>query len=463
MSWQTITKENGLSATEVFISKLSKGLRIEAEFYVSDSSDNGKISGEDVIDYVQYGTSKGLNEENLGYPILRLNEYELSYAGVPEKYCDLLSEAEFEALKLKKNDVLICRTNGNPKYVGKAALVMEDAEYAFASYLFRIRPNSKILPSVLVSYLNSKTGRKEIEKYAIVSNQANFSPAKFRQISIPEIPNTLQKSIDALFTKSWHLYKTSKANFALAENKLLNETGFKTYRPNQENSSIRKLKDCLKDSRFDAEYWQTDFDNIQNIIRKNKNGFDTLDQMFDVIAEKSQIDPEKEYLYAELADVSGATGTIDNLTPLKGNDLPSRGRMALKKDDIIVSSVEGSLDKIAVVSVEKDNIIGSTGFFVLRKKHYVPEVALVLLKSEPIKALLKRQAQGTILSAITKSSLHRVLLPKLDDKTQMEISELVIKSHIEIRDCKALLEKTKRAVEIFIEQDEKVAIAYLNK
>ncbi len=219
----------------------------------------------------------------------------------------------------------------------------------------------------------------------------------------------------------------------------------------------------MTDRRFDAEYWQPDFDDIQNAIKKNKDGFDTLDKLFELSDKKVRIDPEKEYLYAELADVNSASGTIDNLTTLQGKELPSRGRMALKKNDIIISSVEGSLEKIALVLSEEKNIIGSTGFFVLRQKAYEPEVALVLLKSKPIQQLLKRQAQGTILTAIPKTSLPRVLLPKISQSVQGQIKQKIAQSNKERQEAKNLLEKAKRAVEIFIEQDEKQALAYLNK
>lgn len=461
MSWRTIIEKNDLAIDEIFLSKLGENLRLEAEFYVAGSSHDG-IKGEDIIDFVQYGTSKGLNENNLGYPVLRLNEFELSFAGVPDKYCDLLSEAEYQSLKVKKDDVLICRTNGNPKYVGKAALAMEDAEYAFASYLFRIRPNNEIKPHVLVSYLNSKVGRKEIEKYAIVSNQANFSPAKFRQISIPVVPKTIQEKIQDIFTRAWELYRNSKEGFARAEALVLEETGLGSYRPSKLNVAIRTLGESIEHGRFDGEYWQTEFDDIQDLIKKNSNGFDTFEKLFKISDEKIKVVPGDEYRYVELADVNGATGTIDNLTNCKGKDLPSRGRMNLEKGDIIVSSVEGSLDKVALVSSEEDNIVGSTGFFVLRQEHYLPEVALTLLKISPISKLLKRQAQGTILTAIPKSSLSRVLLPKLDKKFQEKIRAQVVGSHEALYEAKQLLDKAKRAIEILVEQNEKEALKYLS-
>ena len=43
--------------------------------------------GEDVIVFSQYGTSKDLNEVSLGYPVLRLNEFNYSFISAPAKYC----------------------------------------------------------------------------------------------------------------------------------------------------------------------------------------------------------------------------------------------------------------------------------------------------------------------------------------------------------------------------------------
>ena len=46
-------------------------LRLEAEYWNSKGSQALKLIGSEIIDFVQYGTSKGLNEDRKGYPILR--------------------------------------------------------------------------------------------------------------------------------------------------------------------------------------------------------------------------------------------------------------------------------------------------------------------------------------------------------------------------------------------------------
>ncbi|MDR1341032.1 MAG: hypothetical protein LBK58_13410, partial [Prevotellaceae bacterium] len=124
--------------------------RLESDFWTQNNNPQIKtIKGSEIIDFVQYGTSKELNEGGMGFPVLRLNEFYSRFIGVPSKYCNIISTEEYEKLRLKKGDVLICRTNGNPNLVGKSALVAEDTEYAYASYLFKIRPKTEIISSHL--------------------------------------------------------------------------------------------------------------------------------------------------------------------------------------------------------------------------------------------------------------------------------------------------------------------------
>ena len=141
-----------MKTTVVRSRHLARSLRLDAEFYTATSQRPlGFLSGAESIDLLQYGTSKTLNEDARGFPTLRLNEFDSFFIKPPQKYCDRIDAATFQSLVLKKGDVLICRTNGNPKLVGKGAIVPEDTDYAFASYLFRVRPIHRIcVPTTLV-------------------------------------------------------------------------------------------------------------------------------------------------------------------------------------------------------------------------------------------------------------------------------------------------------------------------
>ena len=261
-----------------------KIFRLEAEFYVSNSLLNIEcFTGEDIIDFVQYGTSKELNESQNGFPILRLNEFDSLFIGKPNKYCEKIDINTYNSLSLKKGDVLVCRTNGNPKLVGKSAIVPKDSNYAYASYLFRIRPHyDKILPTTLTIYLNSKIGRAEIEKHLMVSNQANFSPAKFREILVPKFGNEIQKIIDKNVWKAFQTYEQSKASYQQAQNLLLAELGLNEWQPKHELCFIKNYSDTVEAERMDAEYFQPKYDDIINAIKSYKGGWDRLGNLVNI-------------------------------------------------------------------------------------------------------------------------------------------------------------------------------------
>ena len=71
--------------------------RFEAEFYIKASNmECHLVGGNDIIDTVQYGTSEELNENFLGFPVLRLNEFDSYFIGSPAKYCSKIDTIEFQ-------------------------------------------------------------------------------------------------------------------------------------------------------------------------------------------------------------------------------------------------------------------------------------------------------------------------------------------------------------------------------
>ncbi len=237
-------------------SQLEGAKRIDAEYYCQTISLNKNyVFGKDAVSFIQYGTSEELNEEKKGFPVLRLNEFDEIFIKNPAKFSNKINKKQYTDLLLKKDDVLICRTNGNPKLVGKAAVVINDKDSAFASYLFRVRPKKEVInSSTLTVFLNSKFGRQQIEKYLMPSIQSNFSPAKFREIRIPTLPLVLQNEIKNAVLKAFELNNDSKYLYSQAENLLLEELGLKDFKFKDDlffivNSSKAK-------ERIDADYFQ---------------------------------------------------------------------------------------------------------------------------------------------------------------------------------------------------------------
>src|SRR3989338_6058782 len=451
MSWQTITKEHELAISVVPMMKLNLATRIDAEHYqphfiaVVDAVKNKKYKklSEIVSKTITTGHTPSMKEESFyGGDVKFIKTDNLRENQIVENFNHYLSDKGASKLKnalLKEDDLIVTIIGATYDVVGRVARVFSDLGRATINQnISLIRPT--IASGYLACFLMGKYGKQQLYYLSRQTEQVNLNNAEVADVLVPIASDDFVNKIHTLHNQTHDLYIRSKHLYQEAEQQLLKEINLTDYKPSNKNTSVRSLTECLADDRFDAEYWQVDFDAIQNTIKKHKDGFDTLDKLFDISGKKSRIDLEKEYLYAELADVNSANGTIDSFIALQGKELPSRGRMALKKNDIIVSSVEGSLEKVALVLSEEKNIIGSTGFFVLRQRAYEPEVALVLLKSKPIQRLLKRQAQGTILTAIPRTSLPRVLLPKLNPSVQKQVKEKVVQSHKERQEAKDLLE-----------------------
>jgi restriction endonuclease S subunit len=134
----------------------------------------------------------------------------------------------------------------------------------------------------------------------------------------------------------------------------------------------------------------------------------------------------------------------------------------LREGEVIVSSVEGSLEKVALVDKEHNGCLASTGFFQFRPLDVLPEVLLVLSKTIVLQSQLKKRCSGTILTAVPKESLRDIIIPILPLSTQQKIASLVQQSHEARRKAKELLEVAKRAVEIAIEKNEKEALDYIS-
>ncbi len=439
--------------------------RLEPEFYTLEKITYQGVSVMKYVESTSYGTSDALNEEREGYPTLRLNEFDRYFIGTPEKYCNSISPEKYQELKVSKNDVFICRTNGNPKYVGKAALSLEDLPYIFASYLFRVRTNKHISASTLVTFLNSKYGRLEIERYSIVGNQANFSPAKFRNIKIPKFSAKVDKIIEEQIAKSFYLTKEAEKHLAAANELFEDELGL-----NKLNilagdfSSEGSLSSMQERDRLDADYKLPMYVGQENTILSYSNGSVKLGEAVEISSERKDLIKGDTYKYIELSDIDSNYSIVepDDIQDTLAEELPSRAQMEVRQSDILVASVAGSCDKVAYIHSSADNLVASTGFHVLRKGIYPSEVLLVIMRSKYMQNMIRRNSRGMILEAVSKSDFSEIVVPILGDKVQKEIktrAQLAIKKRVKSINLIQLATKT---VEIFVEEDEAAAIKYIN-
>jgi type I restriction enzyme S subunit len=79
-----------------------------------------------------------------------------------------------------------------------------------------------------------------------------------------------------------------------------------------------------------------------------------------------QDSPDTEFTYFDIGGIDNENNRIAETKAVTGRNAPSRARQALRKDDILFSTVRTYLRKIARVDREYLNPVGSTGFAVIR-------------------------------------------------------------------------------------------------
>ncbi len=445
----------GLEIREASFSETikNKDFRIDSQYYTQAPIKNPTLKYEKigkVIHSSQYGISIEMNEDKHGYPIYRMNELHNMLCDIEvNKYADI-SQDEYQRFALKNRDVLFNRTNSF-EWVGRTGVYYQNdgVERTFASYLVRFNPIERVvLPEYLCAFLNSKEGIRDIKRRARQSiNQTNVNPEEVKEIEIPVLDMVFQLQIKEHFEKANSCRLKSLSLYRDAENQLLDELGLKGWQPDNAPVNIKQLKESfLASGRLDAEYYQLKYGDYATFIRKYRGGADTLGNVCTLNDKNFNPLENNEYKYIELSNI-GNSGEITGCTISIGAELPSRARRLVRTNDVIVSSIEGSLQSVALVTDEYDNAICSTGFYVVKSESINPETLLVLFKSDPMQNLLKQGCSGTILTAIGRNELQNIMMPKIRNEVQTEIAEYVQKCISLRNEAKQLLESAKLKVE----------------
>jgi type I restriction enzyme, S subunit len=137
---------------------------------------------------VRYGTSRASNERSWGNPTLRIPNIVKDQLSLDDVTCVALQAAEIERLKLRDEDLLLVRTNGNPDYVGRSAVFRapDDRTWLYASYLIRVRLRNGLSPDYVNAYMGIERGRRELLRRVTTSaGNHNINSNSIRLISIP--------------------------------------------------------------------------------------------------------------------------------------------------------------------------------------------------------------------------------------------------------------------------------------
>ena len=318
--------------------------------------------------------------------------------------------------------------------------------------ILRVR-NSRILnPYFVFSFLRSKYGFKQIIRNKKGGVQKRINLGDFYDISIPIPPQSLQLHIEELVKEAFSKRKLADQKYEQAKQLLEEELGLDKLRLKEEKTFEAKFSDIDGSTRFDSEYYKPKYKQIIEFLKHS--GFEVKKLKEVVNISDKKIDPTKEpnkkYRYVPIAKIN-QNGEIDEWDEFSGWQAPSRARMLIKKGDVLVSSLGGSIDKIALVPEELNNSLATTGTFVINSDNFYSEFLFLLFKTELTKFQLEQKTAGAIMTAVPKTTFGDLLIPLISKSNQEPISTLVRESFSLRKESKNLLEKSKKVVERAIE------------
>lgn len=340
--------------------------------------------------------------------------------------------------------------------------VLNKKEATISPNIIAAQLNNDVLAMFLCVFYHTYYGFKQIQRQLKVAAQPTISTEIIGKLKFPNVTFYFQKQISELLEKSFDLDSTSQSLYTEAEDLLLNELGLQDFKPSQDSVNVKSFKDSFGSSgRLDAEYYQLKYEDYINLIKKHPNGFESIDKACNLKDKNYNPETDFIYKYIELSNI-GNSGEITGYTEEYGKKLPSRARRKVNTNDVIISSVEGSLQSCAVVTEQFNNALCSTGFYVINSEIINPQTLLVLFKTDLLQNILKQNCSGTILTAISKSDFQSIVIPLIKTSTQDQISDLIRESFQLRAESEHLLEVAKSAVEIAIEENEEKAMDYIN-
>ncbi|MBI1919956.1 MAG: hypothetical protein HYS23_02635 [Geobacter sp.] len=359
---------------------------------------------------------------------------------------------------LKKGDVLMSIVGA---IIGNLSLVTTDAKATCSCKLAIMRPKD-IEPSFLAIYLKSHYGQNQIQKYKRGAAQTGLILEDFDQILIPDFSSAFRLKITEIVTKTYDVLEQSQSTYSQAETLLLDALNLTTYAPTTQNTNIKSFKESFATSgRFDAEYYQPKFDEIEELIKSNGDYFKRIEEI-------------QTYNSRGMSAIYDEAGTVDMITQKHiletGLDYENFDKTDIK---------HFSTDEASFVA-ENDILIYGTGANIGRTQPYLSvkkavacqDIIILRVIDDPVYVAFvinsfigrfqtDKMRTGSAQPHLYPKDVAQFIIPFVDKDTQLKIRGKIISSLALKKQSTALLEIAKRAVEIAIEQDENAGMAYI--
>ncbi len=381
------------------------------------------------------------------------------------------------SLKLEENDLLLQRTGS----IGKSGIVLKkDLPSSANQNLAQVKPSKeKINSFYLNTFLNSLIGQKIFERLATGNVQPWLNLGQIESIKVPIKSNVFQTKIENLLRLSYLKIEKSRQLYTQAEKLLLQEIGLEDFIPSKESVNIKSFSESFgKTNRLDAEYYQLKYDEIIKGIQDTPEH----DKLVNLVKIQKSIEPGSKHYqedgvpFYRVTDIDkrGLSTTdkylseeyVSELITVydkrnKGKSEEEKEYIVPKKETILFSK-DGSIGKAYKLREDLNGITsGALLHLKVKNSRVNADYLSLVLNSFPTQMQAERDAGGSIIQHWRVHEIESVLIPIIAEEKQQQIANLIEESFTLKKQSEHLLEVAKKAVELAIEQNEEVAINYI--
>ena len=456
----------GLEISEISNKRLERTLRLDAEFYSKFNIEQQKlfndINAQSLSNFatISDGNHMSISDNFVdeGVPYYRggdiynvFIESTPSPLRIPKQIFDMPT---MQRSHLQKGDVLMSIVGA---IIGNISLVTTNDMATCSCKLAIVRPRKNmLLPEYVGTYLMSKYGQQQIQKFRRGSGQTGLILEDFDQLLIPNIDSSIQKDISEIVNQSHDSFKKSQQLYDSAENYLLESLGMNDFKQSGEAVSVKRFSEFASSGRLDAEYYHIKYDNLEEKIRSVSYKTIADLQTFNARGVQPDYIPDGNISVVNSKHILENGLDYDNFEKTNSEFLKQNERAVIRENDILVYTTGANVGR-AQPYLLSDIAIASNHVNILRLDGVNPIYAALVLNSKVGRLQTEKACTGSAQAELYPTDLENFLIPLLPKDKQEAIAEKVKQSFALRTECKELLEMAKKKVEdVIYEMSKKI-------
>ena len=453
----------GLEATEVRISEIENNFTIGSEFYSkANVALIEKIKGcnypvkklSSICSLITDGDHSAPDYKERGILYLLSESIQAGY--INKTIYRYISQSLHNTLAksaLQANDVLVTKTG---IYFGKSAVVPEGFPEANTSAhvgIMRLSDDT-INPYYLSTFINSKFGYQQFRRRGIKATRPEIKLIEFNDISIVQLPKSLQIDVENLVKQSAELRKAAEDGYTSAESYLLECLGMQDFVANPDAYNIKTLKESfLESGRIDAEYYLPKYDDLERLIESFECArLSDLCTLIDHGKQPPYVEGGEVRVFSQkwIGDKGIDYGFIDSteepMTSLSfATDNPE---YVCRQNDIVYYSVGANIGYCHNYLSDVPMMPGSFITIIRADKSKINPLYLgFVLNSFIGRTQAEKRKSGTAQPYIYPKDLKEFIVPLIRPEVQAEIAQHIQRSFALRKEASQLLEEAKLSVE----------------